>query len=98
MAETFAKAVYEIVEKIPKGKVAAYGQIAKMLGKPRGAREVGWAMSNCPEGLPWHRVVMADGTIAGGQWSELRRAMLEDDDVEFRLDGRVNMKNCQWEK
>jgi len=96
MAESFAKSVYDVVERIPKGKVASYGQIAKMLGKPRGAREVGWAMRHCPEGLPWQRVVMADGSITGGEYYELRKAMLEEEEVSFLADGRVDMKTCQW--
>ena len=96
MAGSFAEAVYDIVSRIPRGKVASYGQIARMLGKPRGAREVGWAMKNCPEELPWQRVVMADGSIAGGGYSEIRRVLLEDEDVQFTTDGRVDMKECMW--
>ena len=92
----FSQEVYATVAQIPHGKVASYGQIARMLGKPRGAREVGWAMRHCPEGLPWQRVVMADGSIAGGAYSELRRVMLEEEDVLFLADGRVDMKECQW--
>lgn len=96
MAGAFAAGVYEIVARIPKGKVTSYGRISRMLGKPHGAREVGWAMRNCPEGLPWQRVVMADGSIAGGAHSELRRALLVDEEVHFLADGRVDMKTCQW--
>jgi len=96
MADSFAKGVYDIVAQIPKGNVASYGQIAKMLGKPRGAREVGWAMRHCPEGLPWQRVVMADGSITGGEYSEIRKALLEEEEVPFLTDGRVDMKTCQW--
>ncbi|MCL2357675.1 MAG: MGMT family protein [Defluviitaleaceae bacterium] len=90
----FSQAVYEIVKDIPRGRVISYGEIARMLGNPRGARMVGWAMSRCPEGLPWHRVVMADGKISGGDFADLRRAMLEDEDVIFLPDGRVDMKRC----
>jgi len=93
---SFFQEVYATVERIPRGKVASYGQIAMMLGKPRGAREVGWAMRHCPEGLPWQRVVKADGSVVGGQYAELRRAMLEEEGVAFLLDGRVNMRECQW--
>ena len=96
MVNSFAKSVYKIVEKIPLGCVVSYGQIALMLGKPRGAREVGWAMRNCPEGLPWQRVVMADGSVTGGTYSEIRKALLEEENVQFLPDGRVNMKACQW--
>ena len=92
----FNEQVYTIVEKIPFGKVVSYGQIAWMLGRPRGARLVGWAMRNCPEGLPWQRVVKADGTIADGGHPEIRRALLEAEGVPFLPDGRVDMKRCLW--
>ena len=96
MASKFTSGVYEIVGRIPMGKVVSYGQIARMLGNPRGAREVGWAMKNCPEGLPWQRVVMADGSVTGGVHSELRRAILQDEDVPFLSDGRVDLNSCRW--
>ena len=88
----FFEQVYAVVEKIPYGKVVSYSQIARMLGRPRAAREVGWAMRVCPEGLPWQRVVMADGSITGGVYAELRRALLEDEGVTFLPDGRVDME------
>ena len=59
----FFQQVYDIVAQIPKGQALSYGQIAQMLGRPRAARMVGWAMRRCPEELPWHRVVKADGSI-----------------------------------
>jgi len=92
----FPDSVYEIVAQIPLGNVASYGQIARMLGKPRGARQVGWAMANCPDNLPWQRVVMADGRIAGGQWAELRRALLLAEGVPFLSNGCVDMKKSVW--
>jgi len=93
----FSHAVYEIVAQIPYGRVVSYGQIARMLGSPRGARQVGWAMANCPNDLPWQRVVMADGSVTGGQWAEHRRAMLLDEGVPFLPDGRVDMKKAAWD-
>ena len=89
---TFFKQVYEVVERIPYGKVVSYGQIARMLGRPRAAREVGWAMRCCPDDLPWQRVVLADGTVAGGNYADVRRSLLEAEGVEFLPDGRVDMK------
>ena len=53
-------------------------------------------MSACPEELPWHRVVKADGAIAGGEWSALRRARLLEEGVPFTKDGRVDMEKCAW--
>lgn len=92
----FYHQIYEIVKQIPEGKVIAYGQIARILGKPRAAREVGWAMHHCPDGLPWQRVVMADGTITGGAVADIRRTLLEAEGVAFLPDGRVDMKLCRW--
>ena len=93
----FYQQVYETVEKIPHGKVMSYGQIAEHLGRPRSSREVGRAMRICPDHIPWQRVVMADGSIAGGQFADVRRAILESEDVVFLIDGRVNMKICKHE-
>jgi len=92
----FFTQVYTIVEQIPHGKVISYGQIARMLGRPRAAREVGRAMRCCPEPLPWQRVVMADGSIAGGLYADIRRALLEQEGVPFLPDGRVDMEACGW--
>lgn len=93
----FYKQVYDIVAQIPPGKVISYGGIARMLNRPRAAREVGRAMRICPDGLPWQRVVMQDGTIAGGHYAEIRKAMLESESVSFLLDGRVDMDISRWE-
>jgi len=89
---SFYQQVYDIVEQIPSGKVISYGQIAWMLGRPRAARMVGWAMRQCPEHLPWQRVVMADGTVTGGVHADIRKAVLEAEGVTFLADGRVDMK------
>jgi O-6-methylguanine DNA methyltransferase len=92
----FFEQVYSIVGQIPYGKVVSYGQIAGMLGRPRAAREVGWAMHCCPENLPWQRVVMKDGSITGGLYAEMRRARLDSEGVLFLPDGRVDMASCRW--
>jgi len=94
---SFFDQVYGIVAKIPYGRVISYGQIARMLGNPRGARTVGWALSVCPEGLPWQRVVKADGAIADSGFAELRRTMLYEEGVPFLPDGRVDMDACEWD-
>lgn len=92
----FFEQVYGVVRQIPHGKVISYGQIARILGRPRAAREVGWAMRCCPEGLPWQRVVMADGSITGGLHAEMRKMLLENEGVAFLPDGRVDMDSCNW--
>ena len=93
---TFFEDVYAILAQIPQGSVISYGQIARLLGYPRAARQVGWAMRHCPDHLPWQRVVMADGSITGGVYAEMRRAMLEEEGVTFLPDGRVDMKRHNW--
>ena len=86
-----------MVEKIPPGKVVPYGKIAKALGRPRSSREVGRAMRICPDNIPWQRVVMADGSIAGGSYADMRKALLEGEGIVFVPDGRVDMKQCCME-
>lgn len=93
---SFFDEVYEVVAAIPFGKVISYGQIAMLCGRPRAARQVGWAMRTCPEHLPWHRVVMKDGTVTGGVWSELRRARLLEEGVAFTREGKVDMESHVW--
>jgi len=93
----FYEEIFKVVATIPEGMVMSYGQIAGVLGRPRSAREVGRAMAHCPQNLPWHRVVMADGTITGtgGIREETARSLLEQEGTSFLLDGRVNMEISQ---
>ena len=94
--DSFFSRVYDVVRKIPSGKCVSYGQIAWMLGTPRAARQVGWAMRCCPDDIPWQRVVKDSGEIAGGGHAEFRRILLEDEGVTFLPDGRVDMPRCRW--
>lgn len=56
--------MWRLVRRVPRGRVVTYGQIAALLGRPRAARRVGWALRICPADLPWHRVVNAQGGIS----------------------------------
>ena len=58
--------IYEVVERIPHGRVATYGQVAALAGAPRHARQVGYALYDLPSGqsLPWHRVINAKGEVS----------------------------------
>lgn len=102
MAEFFERA-YDVVRQIPEGRVASYGQVARLLGEPRKARFVGFAMHASPGmagGVPCHRVVFADGSLApgfafGGEGAQ--RALLEGEGVRFLPDGRVDMVESSWE-
>lgn len=98
MAESFFQSVYAVVAQIPYGRVMTYGDIAKALGYPRRARFVGFAMRACPDHLPWHRVVMADGSITGGEWAPIRRSLLKEEGVPFLPDGRVDLVACRYGK
>lgn len=95
MAGSFFQSVYAVVARIPCGKVLSYGDIAKLIGYPRRARFVGYAMRVCPEELPWHRVVKADGSIAGGDFAPVREMLLRREGVPFLPDGRVDMQKCR---
>ena len=95
--KSFFDKVYEIVAKVPYGQVVSYGQIARMLGNPKAARTVGWALCVCPEELPWQRVVRADGSVAGGEFAEVRSAILREENVIFLPNGCVDMEKCEWD-
>lgn len=101
----FAEQVYEAVARIPRGKVATYGQIAAQVGDTLAGHEVGHIMSCAPSGrnLPCHRVVNRTGAGAlapdyafGGQ--EKQRALLEAEGVTFLADGRIDMTLHLWGK
>lgn len=94
--KNFREQVFEIVKKIPKGKVTTYGQIALMLGKTRGGREVGWMLhSNERSDVPCHRVVDRNGRLAPNfafdGWREQKRR-LEDEGVKFIDEMHVNLR------
>ena len=90
----------DIVREIPAGRVATYGQIARLAGMPRCARTVGYAMALCRDpGVPCHRVVdRAGGTKAAFDTCApgTQRALLEAEGVVFRPDGTVDLETCLW--
>ena len=56
--------VWDVVREIPAGKVMNYGGVARLLSRPLSARAVGWAMADCPDDVPWHRVVNVHGVCS----------------------------------
>ncbi|MCH8877830.1 MAG: MGMT family protein [Chloroflexi bacterium] len=102
-------AIFEIVERIPKGRIMTYGGIAGMIPPPSGidylsyarirARWVGYALKRCPETLPWHRVVNAQGRISSrlGLGPALQRTLLEEEGVVFDELGRLDLERLCWE-
>ena len=95
---TFDRAVWRLVRRIPRGRVATYGQIATLLGRPRAARAVGRAMHGCPGDVPWHRVVNASGGISRRARMEsmvTQRLLLIREEVSLR-GGRVSLARHRW--
>jgi len=93
--------VYEVVALIPAGRVATYGQVARIVGPPCTARMAGWALRAMPAGLeiPWHRVINARGEISTEfreQEAALQRRLLEAEGVEFDARGRTDLRRFQW--
>lgn len=93
--------VYEIVKRIPRGKVSTYGRIAKMTPVPRGARGVGWALAGLgPEqaqDVPWWRVINAAGRISNEINAALQRELLEAEGVRFDDRGYVDLERFLWQ-
>ena len=92
--------IYDLVRQIPKGKVATYGQVAKVLGRCT-ARMVGYAMAALPWGtdVPWQRVINYKGGIsprAHGDGSIRQRKLLVAEGVRFDSKGRVDFKKVRW--
>lgn len=93
--------IYDAVRRIPRGKVATYGQIARLAGLGRSARQVGYALFRLPENtrVPWQRVVNAQATVStlpflGGP--EIQRAKLEAEGVRFDASGRIDFAKYRW--
>jgi methylated-DNA-protein-cysteine methyltransferase-like protein len=103
----FNALVWEIVRQIPEGTVATYGQIAALIPPPGGmdpksylafgARWVGGAMAACPDGVPWQRVINAQGKISLRPGAEKQRDLLRAEGVSFDDRQRVDLKRYQWE-
>jgi methylated-DNA-protein-cysteine methyltransferase-like protein len=99
--------VWEIVRQIPAGRVSTYGQIAAMIPPPGGlnvrdyeafgARWVGGAMAACPAGVPWQRVINAQGKISLRQGATKQRELLEAEGVPFDERDRVDLKKYGWD-
>lgn len=99
-----SQTVYRLVRRIPRGKVATYGQLAKLLNMPRHARHVGIALANTPADvkIPWHRVVNASGRISlrRKNWQsgtdDLQRILLEAEGVTLSDFGTIDLQKYGW--
>lgn len=102
MADGFFAKVYEAVKRIPCGKVATYGQIAALIGYPRAARQVGWALHVNPEPYvtPCHRVVNREGRLSGAfafGGLDAQRYLLMNEGVNFIDEETVDLTKHLWE-
>jgi methylated-DNA-protein-cysteine methyltransferase-like protein len=94
--------IWAVVRRVPRGRVATYGQIATIAGLDGHARQVGYALAALPQGsdVPWHRIVNSFGEISarsGGDSHELQRLLLEAEGVEFDSKGRIDLRRYRWE-
>jgi methylated-DNA-protein-cysteine methyltransferase-like protein len=104
--QQFQSLVWDLVRRIPRGRVATYGQIALMLPPPPGVdieayrafgpRWVGGAMAACPDDVPWQRVINSKGEISPRPGAERQRQLLEEEGVAFNEKGRVDLKKVGW--
>jgi methylated-DNA-protein-cysteine methyltransferase-like protein len=93
--------IWRVVARIPRGRVATYGQVAELAGLPRAARQAGYALHALPGGtrVPWQRVVNARGELSsrrdpGGEL--VQRALLEREGVRFDARGRIDLARYGW--
>ena len=95
------KKIYALVGKVPRGRVASYGQIARLVDRCT-ARMVGYAMAAVPEGsgIPWHRIINSQGRISprsAGDGSLAQKALLESEGISFDVAGRVDLEKVSWQ-
>lgn len=99
--ESFREAVYRATAHIPRGKVATYGQIARLAGRPKSARAVGQCMAanQNPRDIPCHRVVGSTGALTGYAFDgvPMKRKKLLDEGVAFK-GARVDLSRSRWER
>lgn len=97
--------IWSVVRRIPRGKVATYGQVAELADMEGHARQVGYAMhalpseSNLQSNVPWHRVINSRGEVSprtSGDSHELQRMLLEAEGVVFDMRGRCDLKKYRW--
>jgi methylated-DNA-protein-cysteine methyltransferase-like protein len=96
------KRIYAVVRRVPRGRVATYGQIAALAGMPRHARQVGYALNRLPadSAVPWHRIVNAKGRIGlranGLGYEELQAQLLRREGVRLK-GGALALPRFQWQ-
>lgn len=99
----FFQRVYDIVKKVPPGRVTTYGAIARFIGSPQSARMVGWALNNIKnqvEYIPAHRVVNRNGLLTGKQHfrtPDMMQELLESEGVIVQDSKIIDFENHFWD-
>ena len=94
---------YQVVRRVPAGRVTSYGAVARGAGLPGYARQVGYALAALPDetDVPWQRVVNARGEVSARRGDRsrerLQRAILESEGVTFDARGRIDLDHHGWE-
>ena len=99
MSDDLHALIRKVTARIPRGRVATYGQIARVAGLRGQARLVGYALHALPNDspIPWHRVLNAKGELSTrGVSAERQRKLLEKEGVRFDARGRVSLASFQW--
>jgi O-6-methylguanine DNA methyltransferase len=98
MASAFSRRVLSVVRAIPPGRVATYGDVARLAGRPRAARAVGTIMRDCQDPqVPCHRVIAAGGELGGyGRWPQVKRQLLTAEGVAFRGQRVRDFSRLRW--
>jgi len=100
--DSIRQRIYAVVRRVPRGKVATYGQIAEIAGLEGHARQVGYAMAalQSSSALPWHRIINAEGRVsmrsAGAGSTIVQQRLLEREGIVFNGGGRVSLTRYRW--
>ena len=96
-ADAFRRRVLAVVSRIPPGRVATYGDVARLAGKPGAARAVGNVMAHATRpGIPYHRVIAAGGLLGGYSQLALKRALLAAEGIEVTTRRVWNFAGVRW--
>ncbi len=96
----FSKKVIELIQSVPKGRVATYGLIARLAGNPHGSRRVGWLLHSSTQkyDLPWQRIIKSDGSLSFPEHSQnfiMQKLQLEAEGIIIK-NSRVDLKKFLW--
>ncbi len=98
--DSFRQRVFQIIAAIPAGRITTYGEVARLAGSPRAARQVGGILSRLPPGsrLPWHRVLNRHGGISlPGEDFLRQKTALEAEGIEINNQGTVDLERYRWQ-